>query len=219
MAQVFKPQANLLARGLLVGVLAGAAAVAVVAVVWARSEYATGAGRVVEQPVPFSHKHHVGGLGIDCRYCHTTVEDSSFAGLPPTETCMTCHSQLWTGAPMLAPVRESLRENEPIRWRRVHDLADFVYFDHSIHVAKGVGCETCHGRIDQMPLTAQAAPLTMRWCLACHRNPERYLRPKAHVFDLGWAPPEGGQLRMGRRLVERYGIHTKQLTDCTVCHR
>ena len=219
MAQVFKPHANLLARSVLLGLAVALAAVAAVAVVWARSEYANEEGRVVEQPVPFSHEHHVGGLGIDCRYCHTVVEKSEFAGIPSTETCMTCHSQLWTSAPMLEPVRESLRRDEPIRWRRVHDLADFVYFNHSIHVAKGVGCETCHGRVDEMPMTRQAAPLTMGWCLECHRDPAPFLRPKEKVFEMGWEPPEGSRRAVGEQLVELYAIHTRQLTDCTVCHR
>lgn len=220
MAQIFRPRANTLFRLALVGSLAGLAFLCVAAAVYVRSDAVTGVGRFVEQPVPFSHAHHVAGLGIHCRYCHTAVEKGPFAGLPPTATCMTCHSQVWTNAAMLAPVRESLRRGEPIRWSRVHDLPDFAYFDHSIHVAKGVGCETCHGRVDRMPLMAKRAPLTMSWCLDCHRHPERHLRPKEHVFDMGWAPPPGQDRRaLGRELMRAYDIRVDQLTDCSVCHR
>jgi len=220
MGQVFGPWANAAARAFFFGVPLVALLAIAAAVLYVRGGGVTGVGRVVEQPVPFSHAHHVGGLGIDCRYCHTSVTKSSFAGLPPTETCMTCHSQLWTNADMLAPVRQSLRDNAPLRWKRVHDLPDYVYFDHSIHVAKGIACETCHGRVDRMALMQKHAPLTMGWCLDCHRQPERFIRPVAHVFDMGWAPPPGtDRLALGRKLVREYGIHVRQLTDCTVCHR
>src|SRR5437660_2869412 len=137
-----------------------------------------------EQPVQLSHKHHVGDDGIDCRYCHTSVEKSAFAGVPPTETCMTCHSQIWTESPLLAPVRESYRTGRPIQWQRVHDLPDFVYFNHSIHIKKGIGCVSCHGRIDEMPITRKHQTLSMRWCLSCHRSPEKNMRPHEKVFDL-----------------------------------
>src|ERR687887_2196966 len=146
-------------------------------------------GEPVEQPIPFSHKHHVGDDGIDCRYCHTSVEKSSFAGLPPTQTCMNCHSQIWSQSPMLEPVRQSAQTGQPLQWNRVHVLGDFVYFDHSIHVQKGIGCSTCHGRIDEMPLTWKAESLQMSWCLECHRNPERFVRPKDQVFNMAWQPP------------------------------
>jgi hypothetical protein len=175
-------------------------------------------GTPVEQVVPFSHKHHVGDDGFDCRYCHTSVETSAFAGLPPTHTCMTCHSQLFTDQPMLAPVVQSLRSGRAIRWKRIHDLPDFVYFNHSIHVAKGVGCEECHGRVDEMPLTWRVAPLTMQWCLDCHRNPETHLRPVEHVFDMGWKPTED-RYELGKKLVAAYHIHKSTLTDCSTCHR
>jgi len=175
-------------------------------------------GTPAEQIVPFSHKHHVGDIGLDCRYCHTAVEQSAFAGIPPTHTCMTCHSELFTQQPMLAPVVQSFASGDPLQWNRIHDLPDFVYFNHSIHVAKGVGCATCHGPVDRMPLTWRVAPLTMQWCLDCHRAPEKYLRPVDRVFDMSWRP-SGDQLALGRRLVAAYHIHKSSLTDCSTCHR
>jgi hypothetical protein len=184
-----------------------------------RSPYVTHEGVAREQPVQFSHQHHVGAVGIDCRYCHTTVETSSFAGIPPTKTCMNCHSQIWATSPILEPVRESFRTDESLEWTRVHDLPDFAYFDHSIHVAKGIGCETCHGRVDRMPLMWQASSLQMEWCLECHREPERFVRPREEVFTMGWVPPKD-QLELGRELVKQYGIRTSfELTSCSMCHR
>lgn len=183
-----------------------------------RSPFVTQVNFAKDQKVPFSHAHHVAGLGIDCRYCHTSVDNSSFAGIPPTETCMTCHSQVWNDAPILQPVRDSWNKNEPMEWVRVNDVPDFVYFNHSIHINKGVGCVTCHGRIDKMPLTWKAETLHMAWCLDCHRAPEKYIRPKEHVFEMDWKPEEE-QLEMGKRLVEEYGIKVEQLTNCSVCHR
>ena len=185
---------------------------------WVRSDYAAGRGQVPPQPVPFSHKHHVGGLGLDCRYCHGAVEYSAVAGLPPTETCMTCHSQLWTQAPLLDPVRESWQDDRPLRWKRVHDLPDFVYFNHSIHLNKGIGCVSCHGRVDLMPAMQQTATLFMSWCLECHRAPERFVRPREHVFDMAWQTAEP-QARLGERLVKQYRIRVGRLTDCYICHR
>ena len=183
------------------------------------SPYLTGQDVVIDQPVPFSHQHHVGGLGIDCRYCHASVAESSNAGLPPTKTCMTCHSQIWTNARELAPVRASWRDDRPIAWRRVNALPDYVYFDHSAHVNKGVGCVTCHGRVDQMPLMRQAAPLTMSWCLDCHRDPAKNLRPREAVFDLTYVASID-QASLGKELVERYAVRSPQaLTDCGTCHR
>jgi hypothetical protein len=179
---------------------------------------ATRVGFPIEQPVPFSHKHHVAGLGIDCRFCHATVEVSATAGMPPTHTCMTCHSQLWTNADVLAPVRESLMAGKPLHWVRVNRLPDYVYFNHSIHIAKGIGCVTCHGRIDTMPLTAKAASLRMGWCVDCHRDPRPNLRPRQAIFDMGWRPP--ADTPSGDALFKQYRLHSAtELTDCSVCHR
>jgi len=176
----------------------------------------TQAGVAREQPIQFSHRHHAGELGIDCRYCHTTVERTASAGMPATQTCMNCHAQIWVESPMLEPVRASYRTDTSIRWARVHDLPDYVYFNHSIHVQKGIGCATCHGRVDRMNLTWQEASLQMEWCLDCHRAPERYVRPRAEVFNMAWEPPSN-QLEVGRELVHEYKIQS--LTDCYTCHR
>ncbi len=171
-----------------------------------------------DQPVPFSHKHHVTGMGIDCRYCHNTVETTAFAGIPATETCMSCHAQIWTEAPILEPVRASLRTNTSLQWTRVHDLPDFVYFNHSIHINKGVGCQTCHGQVDQMPLMFKVNSLNMEWCLECHRNPALFLRPRDQVFNMLYTPP-ANQEALGRQLVAEYHVQTSQLTNCSICHR
>jgi len=181
-----------------------------------RSSYVTDVDTAKDQPVPFSHKHHAGGIGIDCRYCHTSVENSSFAGIPATETCMSCHSQIWANSPMLEPVRASFRENKSLEWIRVNDLPEFVYFNHGIHVTKGIGCVTCHGRVDEMPLTWRQQTLHMEWCLDCHRMPEKYVRPRDQVFSMEWKP-DGDQLELGRKLVAEYKI--RKLTDCYTCHR
>lgn len=218
MPQVFSRKFNTIARlGILVLLLGLAGGGWLLhALYW--SPYTTRVGLPREQVVPFSHKHHVAGLGIDCRYCHTSVEESSSAGIPPTETCMTCHSQLWTDAALLAPVRQSLALNRRLEWTRVHDLPNFVFFNHSIHVAKGIGCSTCHGEVDQMPLTWQANTLYMKWCLECHEQPERFIRPRGEVFNMDWTPPPN-QLEQGRELVRQYQVNTNQLTDCSMCHR
>lgn len=216
MAQPFSPATNTIVRAsiaVLVGLIAlsfliGAAVV--------RSPYMTLQGVAREQPVPFSHEHHVGGLGLDCRYCHTTVEVSRFAGIPPTQICMNCHAELWVSAPALAPVRESWRTGRSIEWTRVHDLPGFVYFDHSIHVQKGFGCVACHGRVDKMPLMWKASPLTMEWCLECHRNPEQHIMPRSQVFNMDWQPP-ANRAELGKSLAAAYGI--RSLTSCSTCHR
>ncbi len=217
-AQLFPRWATLAARLALVSLAGIPLAVLGLLMALQYTPYVTGATIAPEQPVPFSHEHHVGGLGIECRYCHTSVERSRFAGLPPTHTCMTCHSQLWTNAAVLEPVRRSLAEGRPIRWRRVNRLPDYVYFDHSIHVAKGVGCTTCHGPVDTMPLMRQAAPLTMGWCLDCHTRPQAHLRPESEIYAGHWsAPPD--QEQRGAALIRHYGIRTEHLSDCSVCHR
>ena len=216
MSQIFNRSANQIARFSLVGGALAAGLVAWVGLLLLRSDFVTGANANVTQPVQFSHAHHVGGLGIDCRYCHTSVDSARFANIPPTKTCMNCHSQIWLNASYLEPVRESFRTNRSIEWIRVHDLPDFVYFNHSIHVKKGMGCETCHGRVDQMPLMLQQNSLQMDWCLNCHRNPENYVRPRSEIFTMGYQPAEP-QSVVGARLVKEYGI--KGNTSCSTCHR
>jgi hypothetical protein len=181
-----------------------------------RSPYVTQADTAREQPVQFSHAHHVAGIGIDCRYCHTAAETSNVAGIPPTKTCMNCHSQIWSNSPALEPVRASFRTGTSLQWTRVHDLPDFVYFDHSAHVNKGVGCTTCHGRVDRMPLMWQENSLYMEWCLDCHRQPEKYVRPKEEVFNPAYEPP-ADQIALGRKLVAQYSVHPR--TSCSTCHR
>lgn len=214
MPQIFHPRVNGLTRILLAGGGVAIVAFAYVAYFLDRSPYSTGQGVIPEQPVPFSHEHHVGGLGIDCRYCHTGVDRSTFAGLPDTHTCMSCHSQLWTNAQMLAPVRESLEEDRPLHWVRVHRLPDFVYFDHRAHVTHGIGCESCHGRVDRMPLMRQAASMTMQWCLDCHRNPQRALRSPDRITVMGVSAAPDPQV-----LLRQYHIHTDRMTECMTCHR
>jgi hypothetical protein len=216
MAQIFHHSINTLVRiGFLALVVLAAGGSAAYYAMY-NSPYFNRVNVVRQQPVMFSHKHHVNGLGIDCRYCHTAVEESSSAGIPPTHTCMTCHSQVWTDAPILEPVRESYRTGKPLQWIRVHDLPDFVYFNHSIHIKKGIGCTTCHGQVDQMPMTRQVNTLYMGWCLDCHRHPERYVRPRDQVFSVAWRPPSN-QEELGRQLVKKYNIHS--FTNCSTCHR
>jgi hypothetical protein len=208
---------NTVSRASIVGLALIAGATALALGVLYRSSFVTQVDLPKDQPVPFSHAHHVAGLGIDCRYCHTSVETSAFAGIPPTETCMTCHSQVWADTPMLKPVRDSWATGEPLEWARVNDLPDFVYFNHSIHVAKGVGCATCHGPVDQMPLVWKAETLHMQWCLECHRQPEKFVRPLDKIYDMSWEADD--QLELGRQLVSEYDIKVEQLTNCSVCHR
>ena len=218
MSQIFHRSTNTLSRVSIYAAVFVLAGLTWVLMALDRSPYTTKQGIVLRQPVPFSHEHHVAGLGLDCRYCHTSVETSSFAGMPPTATCMNCHKLIWADSDMLEPVRASLRDDRPIAWTRVHDLPDFAYFDHSIHVAKGIGCVSCHGRVDEMPLMRQAAPLQMEWCLACHRHPEAQVRPRAEVFNLNWAAAD--QASLGPRLVKEYGIRSaRDLTSCSTCHR
>jgi hypothetical protein len=219
MPQIFHRSTNTISRASIFGAVF---MIAVLTWVWLelnRSSYITQAFVAREQPVQFSHKHHVGDDGIDCRYCHTTVEVAASAGMPSTKTCMNCHSQMFADSPYLELVRESWRTEKPIRWTRVHDLPDFTYFNHSIHLNKGVGCSTCHGRVDLMPLMWQVSSLQMEWCLECHRQPERFIRPREEVFNMEWQPP-AGQLEQGRELLKKYRIREpKVLTSCSTCHR
>jgi hypothetical protein len=219
MAQFFQKSANNIARiSMIVAVVLGGVAFYAYTQI-ARSAYITGKFLEIQQPVQFSHKHHVGDDGIDCRYCHSTVETTATAGMPPTQTCMNCHSQIWADSPYLEPVRASFRENKPIEWERVHDLPEYVYFNHSIHVAKGVGCSTCHGPIDEMPAVYQENTLQMEWCLSCHREPERFIRPKSEVFNMKW---QDSDLSPAQRidLKKQYNIRqTEMLTSCSTCHR
>ncbi len=216
MAQIFHRSTNFLARLSIYGAVFFIAGLVWAAYIFNSSSYMTHVHSIRPQPVPFSHKHHVTGLGLDCRFCHTSVEDSAFAGIPPTETCMTCHSQIWTDSPMLAPVRQSYQTNMPLEWTRVYQLPGYVYFNHSIHINKGIGCSTCHGRVDQMPLMWRANPMQMQWCLNCHRHVEMYVRPRSEVFNMAYEPPPN-QRQLGLRLMKEYNI--QKLTDCWTCHR
>jgi hypothetical protein len=216
MSQIFQRSANTLSKVSIFGVLTLVASLILLAMALGRSSYVTGAHEYIQQPIQFSHLHHVLDDGIDCKYCHTSVETSAFAGIPPTKTCMNCHSQIFSTEPILEPVRASFRDNTPLKWIRVHDLPDFVYFNHSIHVKKGVGCESCHGRVDQMPLMQQERSLQMQWCLDCHRAPEKFVRPRSEITTMGYQPPEP-QSTLGPKLVKEYGIETR--TTCSTCHR
>jgi len=219
MPQIFHRSTNTISRFSIFGVL-----FLLIGFLWViaainRSSYVTEQDVVREQPVPFSHDHHVGGLGIDCRYCHTSVETAAFAGIPATSICMNCHSQIWATSDVLKPVRDSLQTGTPIRWTRVHNLPDFAYFNHAIHVRKGVGCSTCHGPVDRMPLMRQEHTLQMEWCLNCHRQPEQFLRPREELFNMGWQPA-GDQIELGQKLMKDYKIKSPAvLTSCSTCHR
>lgn len=231
MPQIFPKAFNPIARIILIGIpfIAGSTGVGLAA--FYRSSYTTGVYEIPPQPVAFSHAHHVGQLGIDCRYCHTSVETSSFANVPPTKTCMNCHQQIWQGADLLSPVRDSYRNNTPIEWNRVNNLPQYVYFNHSIHIAKGVGCVYCHGRLDEQNLTMQARTLLMEWCIACHREPEKHLRPKSQVTSMTYTPAKAGndprgepyptnQKELGPLLKKEYKVRDSiTLTSCSMCHR
>jgi hypothetical protein len=219
MAQVFHRSANNIAKASIVAaVLLGGVAFFVVTQI-ARSSYVTGRYLEKQQPIQFSHKHHVGDDGIDCRYCHTSVETSSSAGLPPTQTCMNCHSQIWSDSPYLEPVRASFRENKPIEWERVHDLPEYVYFNHSIHVNKGVGCSTCHGKVDEMASVFMENTLQMEWCISCHKDPSQFIRPKGEVYNMSWNDSDIGP-KEREELKDEYKIRSRQqLTSCSTCHR
>ncbi len=216
MAQIFHPSTNTFSKVSIFGAVFFIGAALWILGALERSPFITRAHVALEQPVPFSHRHHVTQLGIDCRYCHTSVENSSFAGIPPTETCMTCHSQIHATSPMLEAVRASYRDNKSIEWIRVHDLPDFVYFNHSIHLKKGIGCVSCHGAVGDMALTWRENSLNMEWCLECHRAPEKFVRPRAQVFSTTWQANDQ-QAALGRELVQEYKI--QKLTNCYICHR
>jgi hypothetical protein len=233
MSQVFHPRANTVAKASIFGALITLGVICLVAAGVDRSPYMTNQGIVRDQPVPFSHEHHVRELGLDCRYCHTSVTQSGFAGLPATKTCMTCHSRIWTDAQVLDPVRQSWSAGIPLKWTRVHNLPDFVYFQHDIHVNKGIACVTCHGQVDQMPLMFQHASLQMHWCLECHYNPEKFLRPRDQVFNMHFVIDDQikqeysdarhtvtDQISLGKALIDLYHIPTDgRITNCYTCHR
>ncbi len=219
MPQFFRPSSNTIAQVSIAGIVILAGVTLAVAYTMDRGHWMTFVRVAPEQPIPFSHKHHVKDDGIDCRYCHTSVETSHYAGLPPTETCMTCHSQIWSNASLTQPIRDSWATGKSIEWRRVHDLPDFVYFNHSIHVNKGIGCSTCHGQVDEMPLMYRVNTLNMNWCVNCHRDPAKYIRPKSEVFNIDYVYPSN-QLELGRKLVSEYHVqNSRALTDCFTCHR
>jgi len=232
LSQIFHRSTNTISRLTIYGFLFLVGALTWTAAEVQRSSYVTTQGEAKVQTPPFSHAHHVGGLNIDCRYCHTGVETTAFAGIPPTKTCMNCHSQIWTNAPMLEPVRESFRTGKSLEWTRVNDLPDFVYFDHSIHVNKGVGCDSCHGPVDRMPLMYQAQSLQMEWCLNCHRAPDKFLRPKDQVFNMRYEQPSAekpldvngshytDQSVLGKDLIKLYAVRPpSDITSCSTCHR
>lgn len=217
MAQIFHRNTNWISK-------ASGAAVAVAAIVGAgvfyiiyNSPLVTGQKVKRAQPVPFSHQQHVKGLGMDCRYCHTSVESSSFAGIPPIKTCMTCHTEIKKDSPLLEPVRQAFKTDQPLKWQRVHSLPDYVYFDHSIHVKKGVACVSCHGSVADMDVVWKEKSLHMRWCLDCHRHPERQVRPRESVFLADWDPAKDPAQRTGDDLVKEYKVRSK--LDCNACHR
>jgi hypothetical protein len=239
MAQIFHPSTNTISKLSIVGVLLAVPLIGIGSYGFNMS-YGIALKTPLEQPAPFSHKHHVGDDGIDCRYCHTSVEKSGFAGVPATEICMTCHSQIWTDSPNLEPVRESFQTGQPLVWARVHDLPDFVYFNHSIHLKNGISCVSCHGRVDEMPITYKQETLSMRWCIDCHRHPEKNMRPRAQVFNMAWKPetPEEAHPKLtedetdlkvtqtSRRAEavtigsDTYHIMSEfQMTNCSTCHR
>lgn len=220
MAQIFRPSADTALRlGLLLTALLVIGSLAI-GTEFETSSYATRVGWVREQPVPFSHAHHVGGLGIDCRYCHATVENSAHAGLPPTAVCMTCHAQEWTKAPLLAPIRASWASGKPLQWQRVAKLPDYVFFNHSIHVARGVACVSCHGDVSRMPLMARAKPFEMRFCLECHRDPLPQLGPVAAVTNPEppkWSAAEQHAFAVAQ--AHEFHLDPKRLVQCDICHR
>lgn len=218
MAQVFPRQANTVVTLSFAG-LALALVLAFGAWWWfTRSDYVRWVGEEITQPVPFQHALHVGGLKMQCQYCHNGVGESAYANVPATETCMSCHSQVRTDSAKLAPIRNSWTENTSMQWEKVHKFPEYVYFNHSVHVSKGVGCSSCHGNIGAMNVVYKAEPMYMQWCLNCHRNPEQFVRPKDQIYNTAYEYPEN-QAELGARLVQEYGIKKDNLTNCSICHR
>lgn len=217
MAQIFPRSANALVRVSIAVVVLLVASVVALAYAINSSGYITREDLIRHQDVPFSHRHHVQSMGIDCRYCHWMAEEGHYAGIPPTHTCMTCHSQIWPESPMLQPVRDSYAKDEPLVWNKVHDLPDYVYFNHSIHLKKGMGCTSCHGQVQNMALVWQENSLHMSWCLDCHRNPEKFIRPKSEIYNMTWDPSPAEQAELGPKLVEEYDVETQD--HCYTCHR
>jgi hypothetical protein len=212
MAALFPPWANTATHVVLLVLVVGGVAAVAAPMIYARTPFATGAGDPVVQPIQFDHRHHVRDDGIDCLYCHDGAVRGPLAGVPAADRCMGCHAQIWNDAPVLAPLRDSVATGAPIRWQRVHALPDFVYFEHAVHTRRGVGCVTCHGRVDEMAAVVQVAPLTMAWCLDCHRDPAPHLRPQAAITSTTWAPgPDQADV------VAAYA--PRRLTHCSACHR
>ncbi len=219
MGQIFPRNANLLARLSIFAAVLLIVELTLILTVYFRSNYYRQINVAIQQPVPYSHQLHAGTLGIDCRYCHVSVDKSYFANIPATETCMTCHSQIRTGSTKLTVVRDSYATGQPVSWQKVNRVPSFVYFNHSIHINKGVGCSECHGKVTEMPVVWQPQAFFMGFCLNCHRNPENFLRPRDQVFNLNYIHP-ANQVELGQKLVQEYGVMPKtQLQNCWVCHR
>ena len=216
MAALFPRWVNVLARATLIGMACAIVGVPVALMAWVRTPNATKQYARVSQPVSFDHRLHAGGLRIDCRYCHFSVERSASAGIPPSSTCIPCHDQRYLESRAFTLVRASVTRGRPLEWNRVHRLPDFVFFNHAIHIKKGVGCETCHGRVDRMAEVSQAAPLTMNWCVDCHRDPAPHLRPDSAITAMGWSGSPAGAAANARAVALR---SPRELTTCTTCHR
>ena len=249
MAQIFHPISNPIAKASVVAAALIVGGLGYIIYAVNQSAYYTGINEARQQPVPFSHKHHVTDDGIDCRYCHTTVEKSPYPGMPATETCMSCHSQIWTNSPLLEPLRESYETGTPLHWTQVNKLPEFVFFRHDIHISRGINCNTCHGPVEEMQITYKGNSFEMSWCLQCHRAPWRYLyqdksqpdrTPRQQVFDLYWKIQAGEPLSArekdlaqgndpasdkpedvaeGKKLAQERGIRVAELADCWICHR
>lgn len=219
MSQIFHPSSNSLSRFSIIAFVLFLIFTAISTYGFFQSSYYNHVGVFREQPIPFSHKHHVQGLGLDCRFCHTAVENSATAGMPSTEVCMSCHSQIFKNGDVLKPLHESFEKNRPLQWSKVHNLPDFVFFNHSIHVNKGVSCVTCHGDVKIMPLTSKQKPMTMKWCLECHNNPENYLSPKDQIYKGDETVSKILSVSQRKMLFDSYHIDQSQLNNCYTCHR